>query len=546
MGFKASVIVWDFEAAIKNLPSRRLTLDLHKVLIQDINFSPDGKYLATLGGRDDQNLVIWDLANGTAVCGSPASTDSTLCVRWLHNSPMLVTGGYYNLRIWSFDAAARKIRPNDCVLGPIRRVITTICVDEEDEFVFCGTQTGDLIKVSVANGRLVSSSAYRYSLGVRCSTTFREISATGDVSHVVIIGNGDGTVVRLVSEGKKVIQQVSINKVLGAATSISLDYKGKCAYVGTDKGNTYLLNTKDLEYELKGTCHFESINDICFPRDCSVIFITCSMSDIRVWNSDTRQELLRIQVPNLKCNCIAITPNGKSIISGWDDGKIRAFFPESGRLQYVITDAHESVTSIASTNDSRKIISGGSEGMVRVWRVTAEKQTMEASLKEHKAAITCLKLRNDDSEAVSSSADGSCIAWDLHRYVRLNAFFASTMFNSILYHPDESQLLTCGSDRKITYWDASDGNAIRVIIPKGCEAELTALDIESTGKYFVCGGEDRLVKLWKYDEGYVTAVGLGHSGGIRKLKISPDASKIVSVGSEGAIFVWEVPAGGEQ
>ena len=63
-------------------------------------------------------------------------------------------------------------------------------------------------------------------------------------------------------------------------------------------------------------------------------------------------------------------------------------------------------------------------------------------------------MRKDDSEAVSSSADGSCIAWDLQRFVRLNAFFASTMFNSILYHPDESQMLTCGSDRKITYWDA--------------------------------------------------------------------------------------------
>ena len=28
---------------------------------------------------------------------------------------------------------------------------------------------------------------------------------------------------------------------------------------------------------------------------------------------------------------------------------------------------------------------------------------------------------------------------------------------SVVYHPDESQLLTTGSDRKITYWDCFDG-----------------------------------------------------------------------------------------
>jgi WD40 repeat protein len=91
------------------------------------------------------------------------------------------------------------------------------------------------------------------------------------------------------------------------------------------------------------------------------------------------------QVPNLECLCIALAPNGKSIVSGWDDGKIRAFYPQSGRLQYVITDAHaESVTAIAITHDSGKLVSGGSDGRVRVWNVSGSTQVMEQSFKEHK------------------------------------------------------------------------------------------------------------------------------------------------------------------
>lgn len=49
----------------------------------------------------------------------------------------------------------------------------------------------------------------------------------------------------------------------------------------------------------------------------------------------------------------------------WNDGKIRAFTPETGRLMYVIEHAHSmGVTAVASTSDCKRIISGGGEGQV--------------------------------------------------------------------------------------------------------------------------------------------------------------------------------------
>lgn len=245
------------------------------------------------------------------------------------------------------------------------------------------------------------------------------------------------------------------------------------------------------------------------------------------------------------CKCIYLLPDGSQILSGWDDGKIRSFLPQTGQLKYVITDAHEdAVTAIRCTdtqddNGRYTVVSGGAHGRVRVW----SGNKMIASFKEHKAAVSSIELTKDDTEMVSASEDGSCIVWNMKTYTRLNAFFANTMFKSILYHPDESQLLTCGSDRKITYWDASDANAIRVI-EGGPEGQLNALDIEPDGIIFVSAGEDRLVKVWNYNEGTLSAQGRGHSGGINGVKISPNQKRIVSVGKEGAVFVWRMPAEG--
>ena len=61
--------------------------------------------------------------------------------------------------------------------------------------------------------------------------------------------------------------------------------------------------------------------------------------------------------------------DGSSLITGWNDGKIRAFGPQSGRLQYEIHDAHKKcVTALAVTDPYNnegdfKIVSGG-EGMI--------------------------------------------------------------------------------------------------------------------------------------------------------------------------------------
>ena len=50
-----------------------------------------------------------------------------------------------------------------------------------------------------------------------------------------------------------------------------------------------------------------------------------------------------------------------------------------------------------------------------------------------------------------------------------------------------------------------------------------------------------MVKVWNYDEGICLAVGEGHSGYINQIMISPDQKNIVSVGAEGAIFIWKMP-----
>ena len=44
-----------------------------------------------------------------------------------------------------------------------------------------------------------------------------------------------------------------------------------------------------------------------------------------------------------ECYCFAFMPDGKLIVTGWNDGKIRGFLPQSGKLKFEINNAHNKV-----------------------------------------------------------------------------------------------------------------------------------------------------------------------------------------------------------
>ena len=61
--FQAPVILWNFDTS--QLLSK---YDSHKVRVESVTFSCDSKYLISLGGNDDNNIIVWNVEEREAVC----------------------------------------------------------------------------------------------------------------------------------------------------------------------------------------------------------------------------------------------------------------------------------------------------------------------------------------------------------------------------------------------------------------------------------------------------------------------------------------------
>ncbi|CAH8622139.1 unnamed protein product [Heterobilharzia americana] len=507
MGYKASIIVWNYETKDKYAE-----FVLHKVKVQALSFSPNSSYLASLGGQDDGSVVIWSIQKKEAVCGSPAQPQSagvTLALAYANLCEnTFITAGENTVRVWNLDLENRKSDQQ------------TVCLD----------------KLNVSH----NDEVFFAEEGKRCLPT-------------------------LVKTNK-------MKKLLGSVTAISLRGEGHQFFVTTDKCHLYRFSYSDFNHELINTCHNAAVNDVRFPYNCSELFVTCAYQDIRVFNKNNQQELLRINIPNMTCYCIDLLRDGTAILSGWDDSKIRSFYPETGRLMYTIQNAHKKgVTALCTTSTCDRIISGGGEGQVRVWDVKEtlppnnqlhrcrQKRTekhnsdgsegipestfasvLVAAMYEHTNAVSCIQISKDDKSCVSASADSTCIIWCLETFRRKQILFSNTLFRCICYHPTECQIITSGTDRKIGYWEVYDGSLIRQL-DGSRSGSINGMDITTDGDTFVTGGNDKLVKVWKYNEGEVTHVGLGHTSPITRLRISPDQKNVITVSEDGAIYIWEMP-----
>merc|ERR1712216_55784 len=138
----------------------------------------------------------------------------------------------------------------------IERVTTNVLLSADDDSVFCGTQSGDLLEANLDRALFKRSCPNKssFSMGITCSAML----PNGDV----LVGTGEGTVAKLAAGSMRVKLQC---KLLGGVTSIALTSDGTHFFCGTTQSNIYWVDTDSLTAELRNTCHYDRINQVAFP-----------------------------------------------------------------------------------------------------------------------------------------------------------------------------------------------------------------------------------------------------------------------------------------
>lgn len=78
---------------------------------------------------------------------------------------------------------------------------------------------------------------------------------------------------------------------------------------------------------------------------------------------------------------------------------------------------------------------------------------------------------------------------------RKHVLYANTQFTCARYFPTGVQILTAGSDRRVSYWEVFDGSLCRDI-EASSKGAINSIDMNQSGDYFVSVGNDQIVKVF--------------------------------------------------
>jgi WD40 repeat protein len=102
---------------------------------------------------------------------------------------------------------------------------------------------------------------------------------------------------------------------------------------------------------------------------------------------------------------VAVTPDGKYVVSGSDDKTVRLWDLATGKEVRKFTGHENFVLAVAVTPDGKYVISGSADKTVRVWELATEKEVRP--FRGHGDRVTSVAVTADGKYVVSGSGQSS-------------------------------------------------------------------------------------------------------------------------------------------
>jgi WD40 repeat protein len=257
-------------------------------------------------------------------------------------------------------------------------------------------------------------------------------------------------------------------------------------------------------------------------------------------------------------HCV-LSPDGNSVLSGHEGGKLRLWDAVTGKLQYTL-DAHtKTVRFIIFSPDGKTFLSCANyDSRLMLWET--ESANLLHVLKGHmKDGVSCACFSADGRSILSGSYDKMIKVWDATTGSLQQCFSGhSSAVAGCAFSPDGKTALSwCfrtdaddphASSPKL--WNPSTGprgeffSAPLQHTLDGHNQDVTTCSFRPDGTMVLTASFDCMVKLWNSASGLLVHTLTGHTGHVTRCCFSPDGRTVVSAARDKTLRVWNATTGG--
>ena len=499
--------------------------------VNDVDLAAGGRLAAT--ASENGTASLWDVRTGRRTATLQHARSAVNSVRFSPDGGRVLTAGRDGTaRLW--DLTGRSLRRFEAGRGSL----WSAGFDRRADRIITANGRGDAQVWELARQtapRRLAGGADDY----RSVTPF-----SPDGRHALTAGAGG--IVRVWTLSRPGRAPVSLRPPDGdeAVTAMAYAPDGRRVAVGYSAGSVCLWRLAGVRRSRRcTTTQTNTITDVQFSGDGAhvVTSSTDGTAVVRTTSSGAETATLR---HGAAVNSASFDPAGDRVLTAADDRIARIWTP-AGAEQRSLRGHTDSVGEARFSADGQRVLTGSADGAAAVWTPGADVAALPgAPLPEADVAMS-----PDSRLLLGVDRLGRAVVWDRVRGTR--TLLAGAMVSNEAdfapcdrytgcgpWSPDSASVAGVDARERPTVWDARTG-AARTLGPRGATGAAFAPDGHRVA---VLGAHG--VRLVDAASGRtVTTLAGRRAAATTSVRFSADGARVLTVGEDGAVDVWDAARG---
>ncbi|KZT39327.1 WD40 repeat-like protein [Sistotremastrum suecicum HHB10207 ss-3] len=328
--------------------------------------------------------------------------------------------------------------------------------------------------------------------------------------------------------------------------SVRFSMDGKYIATGADDGTVYLLDSALVEQSsLNARDDKKVLHRVVAVAPGERIFSGSTDGSIHRFSLSANARSLRpLRGHEGVISDLAISPNGKHLVSCSEDKTIRLWDVKTGKAIRIVSKAEkhdDRPRSVSFDQQGKRLLSCGGK-TVSIWDTTKWTKITKP-LEGHDDVVCSAHFFDDDDHIISASWDSTIRIWDAE---------TGDPTDDPLKIPDDVQAkirtLTLSPTKDLAAIALYNGNIVLLNLNTllfgrqlhhGTE-RVNSVVFSADGTQLLSSSEDRTIRLWDISNGELMGRPWeGHSSGVN-MALFLEETRIVSAADEGIIRIWDI------
>ena len=323
-------------------------------------------------------------------------------------------------------------------------------------------------------------------------------------------------------------------------TSVKFSSTGTYLAAGSEGGLVQVWDLKTGD-QLQLPLSEGDITEVAFHPSADIMAVCSDDGLVRIIRLKSGKALTladRALIDAFATDCVFL-PDGR-VMTACSDGLLRLLNIQDTTIT-LVQGHNANVSSIAIDNLGMNLVTGSSDGTMRLWsRLSFQATTLLAG---HEDDITALGFSANGEVVATASRDASIRLWDSNTAETIQVLRGHDKYAKCLAFSPDGQWLASGSGTRpkekseIRLWDARRGEFFTVFLHHS--KYLTDMEFSPDSRFLAVASGDKTCSIWNVEEESLVATLALDDTVANALVWNSAGTRILTGGSDGIVQEWD-------